>query len=176
MSASSPPTSGRGRSLDLPADRLVSEMLRKRRRRSSVIFVAVTWLAVASRPFLLARGVQQQATDTVTFSRDVAPLVREHCAACHRLEGAAPFPLLTYSQVRSHAAQIARVTKIRYMPPWKPKPGHAVFAGARRLTDEQIDVLQRWVREGAVEGDPLELSAAAATIEWELGPPDLLVQ
>ena len=33
--------------------------------------------------------------DNVTFNRDVAPIVYEHCSTCHRPGEAAPFSLLT---------------------------------------------------------------------------------
>ena len=72
----------------------------------------------------------------VTFSRDIAPIIFQQCASCHRPGGAAPFSLLTYEDVRQHARQVALVTKSRYMPPWKPEPGYGEFAGARRLSDQ----------------------------------------
>ena len=40
------------------------------------------------------------------------------------------------------------------MPPWKPEPRRqAEFIGARRLTPQQIATLERWVADGALEGD-----------------------
>ena len=49
----------------------------------------------------------------VTFDKDVAPLVFEHCAPCHHSGGIGPFPLMTYSDVAKHAAQIVGVTQSR---------------------------------------------------------------
>ena len=46
-------------------------------------------------------------TPEVTFARDVAPLMYEACASCHREGGPAPFSLITYDQVRRRATQIA---------------------------------------------------------------------
>ena len=37
---------------------------------------------------------------TPTFSKDVAPILFEHCATCHRAGEIGPMPLLTYDQVR----------------------------------------------------------------------------
>src|SRR4051812_11681193 len=54
----------------------------------------------------------------VTFAHDVAPIIFERCAACHRPGEAAPFSLLTYADVRRRAGQIADVTQKRLMPPW----------------------------------------------------------
>src|SRR5688500_18232784 len=59
----------------------------------------------------------------VTFNRDIAPVLAEHCWTCHRAGGTAPFSLVTYRDVSRRAEQIASVTARRIMPPWKPEPG-----------------------------------------------------
>lgn len=111
-----------------------------------------------------------------TFMRDVAPILFKHCAQCHHPGGSAPFSLLTYSGVRQHATQIALLTKSRLMPPWKAEPGDEKFVGLDPLTDAQIDVIQRWVRAGAPEGDRRDLPLAPEWTEgWQLGKPDLVV-
>ncbi len=111
-----------------------------------------------------------------TFSKDVAPILFARCAGCHRTDGAAPFPLLTYDDARQHASQIAAVTANRYMPPWKPEPGVADFVGERRLTDSEIRVLHDWSVTGAAAGDPALLPALPRfTPGWQLGQPDLVV-
>ena len=51
------------------------------------------------------------AQPRVTFTRDVAPIIFEHCASCHRPGEIAPFSLLTYEEVRPRAAAIARATR-----------------------------------------------------------------
>jgi len=43
---------------------------------------------------LVFAGVALNAA-TVTFTRDIAPIVFAHCASCHRPGEAAPFSLLT---------------------------------------------------------------------------------
>src|SRR5437016_6266802 len=52
---------------------------------------------------------------TLTFNKDVAPIVFERCARCHRPGQAAPFSLLSYSDVKKRAKQIVEVTARRYM-------------------------------------------------------------
>lgn len=112
----------------------------------------------------------------VTFATDVAPIVHEHCAPCHRPGEAGPFSLLSYDDVRKRARQIARVTGRRYMPPWLPAPGGPVFAGERRLTPEQIDTLARWAALGAPEGDAALAPPVPQFVDgWQLGEPDLIV-
>ena len=72
------------------------------------------------------------AEGQVTFSRDVAPIIFEHCTACHRAGEIGPFPLTSYLDVRQRASQIVDVTTRRVMPPWKPRGEASQFVGARR--------------------------------------------
>jgi len=117
------------------------------------------------------------ASGAVTFYSDIAPVVNRNCAPCHHAGGSGPFPLVSYSDTKKHARQIAEVTRRRYMPPWLPEPGYGDFAEERRLTDAQIRVIQDWVKTGCPEGD-----AAAGPgpprfpSGWELGIPDRVVQ
>jgi hypothetical protein len=112
----------------------------------------------------------------LTFTKDIAPIVFKNCAGCHRPGQAAPFSLLNYHDVRKHATDIADATGRRYMPPWLPEPGHGEFVGERRLSVEQIGMIQQWVAEGAVEGAASDLPAPPTPSgDWQLGPPDLVV-
>ncbi len=62
------------------------------------------------------------------------------------------------------------------MPPWLPQHGYGDFQGERRLTDEQIRTISEWVAGGAPEGSAGETpSPPAFGGEWELGPPDLVL-
>src|SRR6185436_6095763 len=89
----------------------------------------------------------------------------------------APFPLLEYRDARAHAAEIAGATARRVMPPWLPERGYGSFVNARGLTDDQIAILQRWVEQGAAEGDPRDKPALPTWPDgWQLGEPDLVVQ
>ncbi len=113
----------------------------------------------------------------LTFNRDIAPIVFQHCAVCHHEGQVAPFPLLNYRDVKKRATQIAVVTRTRFMPPWKPEPGFGDFVGSRRLSDEDISKIQAWVAEGAPEGDPRDLPPTPSFGEgWFFGKPDLVVQ
>jgi len=124
-----------------------------------------------------ARARSEPPPEVVTFNRHVAPIVYRNCAPCHRPGEAGPFSLLSYADVRKRADQIARVTSSRYMPPWPPEHGYGELAGERRLSDDQIALLQRWAREGAPEGPPAEAPAPPRFPEgWQLGPPDLVVE
>src|ERR1043165_178479 len=113
---------------------------------------------------------------SLTFTKDVAPIVFKHCTACHRPGEVAPFSLITYRDVQKRAVLIKQVTASRLMPPWRAVAGHGEFRGARGLTAEQIGILNQWAQEGAVEGNPGDLPPAPKfAAGWQLGTPDLIV-
>ena len=112
-----------------------------------------------------------------TFNKDVAPILVEHCAPCHRPgQEAVPFPLLSYADAFGRADKIARATGTRKMPPWLPDAGEPAFVGERRLSAAQIDTIARWVKAGAPEGAPSERRAPPVfPDDWQLGRPDLVL-
>jgi Flp pilus assembly protein TadD len=112
----------------------------------------------------------------LTFNRDVAPIIFEHCTPCHRPGESAPFSLQNYDEVRQRARQVVSTTEHRFMPPWKPDPAFRHFEGERWLDSADIDTLRQWVDEGSVEGDPRDRPPAPRFPEgWQLGKPDLVV-
>ena len=119
----------------------------------------------------------QASAQTVTFAKDVAPIVYAKCGVCHRQGGSAPFSLLTYSTARAHATQIAAATKGGIMPPWQADGDYGgEFVGQPRLTAAELEVFQRWAAEGAPEGDAAQTPPAPHWTEgWQLGTPDLIV-
>lgn len=117
------------------------------------------------------------SADSMTFARDIAPIIYKNCSGCHRPGEAGPFPLLTYDDVRRRAQLIEIVTQSRYMPPWLPEPGHGAFEGVRRLSDDEIATISRWVAGGTPEGDPAAIPPLPDWTEgWQLGEPDLVIQ
>ena len=116
------------------------------------------------------------AAATITYSKDIAPLVNDRCTMCHHAGGSAPFALETYADVRKHASQVAKVTASRYMPPWKADPIDGPFVGQHPLTDAEIATITQWVDAGAPEGDAHSAPPPRQWTEgWQLGKPDLVV-
>lgn len=112
---------------------------------------------------------------TVTFTKDIAPILYQNCTSCHRPGEAAPFSLSAYADAKKRARQIALVTEQRVMPPWKAD-SHGEFQDERRLTDAQIALVKEWAAEGAKEGKLADLPAPPHFAPgWALGPPDLIL-
>jgi hypothetical protein len=113
----------------------------------------------------------------VTFNHDIAPIIYQNCSPCHRPDEAAPFPLLSYHDVQRKAKTIDRVTASREMPPWKAEPASYEYRDERRLTTNQIALIQQWVAAGMPEGNATEKPEPPKfTSGWLLGEPDLVVE
>lgn len=117
------------------------------------------------------------AGQTVTFNKEIAPIIYNNCSACHRPGEAAPFSLLSWSDVTKKASTIAGAVASRYMPPWKADVGSYEYRDQRRLTDAEIGLIQTWVKQGMPEGaakdrpEPPKFASG-----WRLGEPDLIVE
>jgi hypothetical protein len=111
-----------------------------------------------------------------TYCRDIAPVINNNCVTCHRPGEVAPFSLRTYKDVRRHGRLIAAIVQAKIMPPWKPAPGYGEFVGARRLTDEQVALIQKWVKAGMPEGNQEDLREPPTFASgWQLGTPDIVL-
>jgi Flp pilus assembly protein TadD len=149
-------------------------MLHLRYRIGIIAALTVAGLFAISMSREVSAG---SGANTVTFNRDVAPILYRSCASCHHPEEAAPFSLLTYADAKKHAHQIADVTRDKSMPPWLPEPQTLKFADEMRLTAKEIDLIQQWVEQGAQEGGPGDLPPAPTFVEgWRLGTPDMILQ
>ena len=137
---------------------------------------ALVRLLVLIIPAFAADDKRGTLAHPVTFHREVAPIIYRNCSPCHKPGESAPFPLLSYDDVKLHARQIADVTKRRYMPPWLPEAGYGDFVEERRLTAAEIRLIQEWVRQGAPAGSSAGAPAPpVADSEWKLGTPDLVL-
>ncbi len=154
-----------------------------RARRSSKFLVAALVIGgtiavtLVLRRSSSVRNATILANAPVTFHHDVAPIIHAHCSPCHRSGQAAPFDLLTYTDVKKRARDIRNVVERRIMPPWLPDHADGPFVGQRSLTADQIAIIQRWVAQEAPEG---AISATPAVPQsrggWQLGTPDLTVE
>src|ERR1700746_1125691 len=93
------------------------------------------------------------APASVTFHRDVLPILQKNCQGCHRPGEVAPMSLLTYADARPWAKAIKTAVVSKKMPPWFADPQYGHFANDRRLSDAQINTLVAWANNGAPEGN-----------------------
>ncbi|MCA1587001.1 MAG: cytochrome c [Acidobacteria bacterium] len=116
------------------------------------------------------------ATRPITFVADVAPIFHKHCISCHRAGEMAPMSLVTYAESRPWAKAIRNQVVERRMPPWFADPAIGHFANDIRLSDRDVDVIARWVGEGAPRGDGPEPTPPENNDGWRIGKPDLVLK
>jgi mono/diheme cytochrome c family protein len=123
------------------------------------------------------KGKSTKSSASVTFSKQVAPILYQKCAECHRPGEAAPFSVLSYKDLRPWARSIKEKVVTREMPPWHADPHTGQWANDRRLSDDQIKTIAAWVDQGAREGDPRDLPAPPKISEgWSIGVPDAVLE
>src|SRR5580704_9830716 len=128
-------------------------------------------LCVLTMTVFAGTVVATAATPSVTFHKDVLPILQKNCQTCHRPGEVAPFSLMSYAEARPWAKAIRVAVVSQQMPPWfaDPKVGH--FSNERRLTEAQIATLVSWANNGAPEGDPKDAPAPLSFVDgWNIKP------
>ncbi len=145
------------------------------------LFAALTALTILAAAFFVAPSSSAdgpaKSKASVTFNKDVAPILFKNCAECHRPGEAAPMSLLSYKEARPWARSIREKVLSREMPPWHADPSVGQFSNDPRLTQAEINTITAWVDGGAKEGEARDLPPAPKFVEgWSIGKPDLILK
>ncbi|MFL6215909.1 MAG: c-type cytochrome [Blastocatellia bacterium] len=144
------------------------------KRSLSLSLIAMAALLIMATPSINDANAAGPAP--VTFTKDVAPIFFNKCAACHRPGEIAPMSLLSYKEARPWARSIKEKVVNRVMPPWHADPHVGDFKNDRRLSDKEIATISAWVDAGAPEGNPKDLPPAPRfTDGWQIGQPDVVL-
>jgi mono/diheme cytochrome c family protein len=148
------------------------------KRRSIPALAATALVAVAATSFFASQARETKpSAKSVTFTKDVAPILFKNCAECHRPGEAAPMSLLSYADARPWAKSIREKVASREMPPWHAGPHSAEFKNDRRLSQAEIDTILAWIDSGAEEGAAEDLPPAPKFADgWSIGQPDVVLQ
>ena len=121
----------------------------------------------------------------VTYSGEVAEIMRANCQICHQEGNIGPFPLTTYAEVRPLAGLIREQVISREMPPYHYDKdiGIQELKNDWRMSDEDINTVVAWIDAGVPEGNPADLPEQIQypeigewRLETELGPPDHVIK
>ena len=143
-----------------------------------------TVVAIALVTAAPALAGQAPRTDSVTFTKDIAPILQRSCQTCHRPDSLAPMSLITYEEVRPFARAIKQRTGLRnkrgVMPPWfiEKDLGIQQFKDDISLNDEEVATIAKWADNGAPQGNPADMPPPRVWADanvWQIGTPDLIV-
>ncbi len=118
-----------------------------------------------------------------SYADDIAPLIAENCAECHREGGIAPFAMDSNLAVRGWSKMIREAVITKRMPPGQidNKVGYKM-ENEMNLSDEEMLTLISWINAGSqVQGDKDPLTELSwPDTKWKLaellGEPDLIVK
>ena len=114
---------------------------------------------------------------SITFNKQVLPVLQKRCQECHRPGEPAPFSMLTYKDARPWAKAMKEAVLTKKMPPWFADAAYGHFSNDRRLTREEIQTLVSWADQGALEGDAKDAPAPLQFTEgWTIGKPDIVYE
>jgi hypothetical protein len=117
------------------------------------------------------------ATNSVTFYKDVMPVLEKNCQSCHRPGEAAPMSFLSYDSTRPWAKAIKTAVLSKKMPPWFADPHVGKFSNDRTLAQGEIDTLVAWADGGAEAGNPGDAPKPLTWVEgWRIGKPDMVIK
>lgn len=120
-----------------------------------------------------AQSAGPNSVQSLTFSRDVAPILYKHCVSCHHPGDIAPMSLLTYKEARPWAAAIRQAVVSRKMPPWLADATVGHWSNDPRLSDAEIETIRAWVEGPKLPGDPKDMPPAPIFPDgWKIGKPD----
>ncbi len=145
------------------------------RSAAAFLFLTLSFFLLASANAQNIGGKDTSAKSEVTYSKDVAPILQKHCAACHRPNDVAPMSLLTYDEVLPFARMIRERVIQRKMPPWHADAAFGEFVNDARMSEAEIATIDAWVKNGTKRGEVVASSAEPALAPgWHIKPDVIL--
>lgn len=121
---------------------------------------------------------EQHARQVPSYEKDVAPIIAENCADCHRQGGIAPFAMDSHAMVQGWSPMIREVLMTKRMPPGQIDGHIGEFINDMLISNEEIQTIVHWAEAGAPKDgstDPLaELTWPDS--KWAFGEPDYIIK
>jgi peroxiredoxin len=122
---------------------------------------------------IIGRVKRPSPSGEVTYSNQIARILKNRCVECHHEGQIAPFSLTCYDEVVGWAEMMKEVVHERRMPPWFAAPEHGQFKNDPSLSQEEIQLIDRWVNSGCPKGDTSDLPPPTEFAEgWGITEPD----
>jgi hypothetical protein len=108
----------------------------------------------------------------ITWHNRISRVVQDNCTECHRKGEPGPFELVSYEDVKSHAATIKRAVNDNIMPPWSADPKVGAWHNDRSLNARDKGDLLAWIEKGCKVGDEKDAPLARQWPQgWRIGKP-----
>ncbi len=138
--------------------------------------ISVAEFAGGGAPLVYAAR-DQHAASPPSYSRDIAPILKDNCVQCHHEGGIGPWAMTGHAMVQGWSAMMREVVMTQRMPPGQVDPhvGKDLLQVAG-LSTEEMQQLVHWIDAGA-PGDDAEDPLAGlqfANAKFNFGEPDLI--
>lgn len=114
------------------------------------------------------------------YATEIAPIIVENCAECHRAGGIGPFAMNSHLMLKGWSPMIRETLLTRRMPPMQVDPNIGHFNNANYLAPADLAKLVSWIDAGSPRGiaaeDPLSKVEHVDMRAWQLGEPDYIVK
>jgi hypothetical protein len=123
-----------------------------RRPCAESMMARIVTLATAPAILVLMFVTKAGSHDPVasaSWNRDVEPIVRARCFACHRPDGPAHPTLASAEDFRTHRAAVKDAVISRRMPLWSAVRGFGAFERDPSLSPLQVSLIASWIEAGA---------------------------
>jgi hypothetical protein len=148
---------------------------------NEVLFLDVKTFKVTKQAAVVSEQEITYEWGTPSYVSDVAPIIENNCAMCHRDGGVAPFSMDSHLMLKGWSPMIKEVIATKRMPPGQLDPHVGSFTNSRTLSVEDQQKLIAWIDAGtpndATDVDPLaEITWPDTKWDRRLGEPDLIVK
>lgn len=130
----------------------------KLHKLAAVLLITLSWSACkkTSSDRNAAETLPPQSADaqSLTWHKDIRPLMELKCLSCHNPGGLAGLELNSYATVKALRNSIKAAVVTRRMPPWLAEEGHQLYRDDLSLSAAEIKKVVDWVDLGAEEGSP----------------------
>ena len=122
---------------------------------------------------LIGRVKRPTPSGDVTYSNQIARILKNRCVECHHEGEIAPFSLTSYGEVVGWAEMISEVVHERRMPPWQAAPEHGNFKNNPSLSNDEVAQIDQWIKNGCPEGNAADLPNPSEYAKgWGISEPD----
>ena len=120
----------------------------------------------------------EQMASVPSYSQDIAPILAENCASCHREGGIAPFAMDSHTMVKGWSPMIREVLMTKRMPPGQIDGHIGEFINDMLIEDQEVRNIIAWVEAGAPKDDANDPLAELTWPEtkWAFGEPDYIIK